>query len=144
MLIIKNLAIEMAEACSRLHAMCDQTYWSSHEYEKLISRMQGVGCIDDKDVLRGFLLFQGIDDYIDVVYICVDPSFRRMKLGKRMMEHIFDKKRGADVFIEVNQGNIDALNFYYSLDFMLIGKRLNYYKDNAGSNDAMVLKRNRI
>jgi ribosomal-protein-alanine N-acetyltransferase len=144
MLKPKRLPIEAAESCSQLHAVCDPTYWSSSEYKKLMECVQAVGCMSEAGQLCGFLIFQGTKDYIEVIYICVDPLFRRKRIAKSLMEYMFDNNPEADVLIEVKQNNTGALSFYSNLDFKPIGKRLNYYKDNAGSTDAIVLKRNRI
>ena len=137
----RKLPIEAAESCAVVHALCDPRYWPSSEYEKLISHMEVVGCMSEAGQLCGFIVFQGIVECIDVVYICVHPLFRRRKIGKSLMEYMFRVYPSADVFIEVRQDNAEALNFYASLDFKPVNKRINYYKDKAGSVDAIVLKR---
>jgi ribosomal protein S18 acetylase RimI-like enzyme len=140
----ERLTVEAAESCAAVHALCDPEYWSASEYAKLIGSMQAVGCMSEAGQLCGFLIFQGIEECIDVVYICVHPLFRRKKIAKGLMEYMFKSNPGADVFLEVRKDNAGAFDFYVGLDFKPINKRLNYYKDRSGSMDAIVLKRNRV
>ncbi len=78
-----------------------------------------------------------------VLNLCVRPEHRSCGVGRRMLEHLLDRARTAqmrDVFLEVRPSNITAIRLYQSLGFQPIGVRRGYYQAVGGREDAAVLK----
>lgn len=77
--------------------------------------------------------------------LCVHPDARRKAYGKRMLRHLLKEARrmGADTcFLEVRPSNEVARALYYSLGFVQVGERRQYYPAEAGTTfkeDALIL-----
>lgn len=72
----------------------------------------------------------------DITNIAVLPLFRRMGIGKIIVEKLVEQalKMGAyDIVLEVNENNIPAISLYEKCGFKTVGIRKKYYnnKDNA-------------
>ena len=66
----------------------------------------------------------------DILSIAVLPSFRRMGLGKMLMENIVksaEKHGVSDIFLEVRKSNTSAISLYEKFGFEKIGERKNFY-----------------
>jgi len=65
-----------------------------------------------------------------LVNLAVKPSFRRKKIGKTLMEAVFNylvKEGAEDLWLEVRVSNIIARNFYLKLGFKEEGRIWRYY-----------------
>lgn len=77
--------------------------------------------------------------------LCVHPQARRLSYGRRMLTHLLKEARrlGADTcFLEVRPSNDAARSLYYSMGFMQVGERRQYYPAATGSTfkeDALIL-----
>lgn len=77
--------------------------------------------------------------------LCVHPDQRRQSYGRRMLEHLLMEARrlGADsCYLEVRPSNMAARTLYYSLGFVQVGERRQYYPAERGSTvreDALLL-----
>lgn len=77
-----------------------------------------------------------------VLNLCVDPAFRGLGYGERMLEELIDRARAVDVaamFLEVRPSNVAALALYRKKGFKKIAKRPAYYQAKGGREDADVL-----
>lgn len=78
-----------------------------------------------------------------ILNLCLDKNFRRLGLGRRMLEHLMMlalHKNVQDVFLEVRPSNVAALTLYHNYGFEQVGRRHNYYRAGEGREDALVLK----
>jgi len=67
-----------------------------------------------------------------ITNIAVEPSYRRMKIGSRLMEKIIETARDNGVralTLEVRKSNAAAISMYEKLGFRIEGIRKNYYSD---------------
>jgi [ribosomal protein S18]-alanine N-acetyltransferase len=77
--------------------------------------------------------------------LCVHPKARRKSYGRRMLTHMLReaRKRGADTcFLEVRPSNESARALYYSMGFVQVGERRQYYPSERGTTfkeDALIL-----
>lgn len=77
--------------------------------------------------------------------LCVHPKERRRAYGRRMLEHLLKEARRLDAtscFLEVRPSNTAARTLYYSLGFVQVGERSQYYPAERGSTvreDALLL-----
>jgi ribosomal-protein-alanine N-acetyltransferase len=77
-----------------------------------------------------------------VLNLCVDPMFRSLGFGNRLLDEILARARAADVgevFLEVRPSNINALALYRKKGFCRIARRSAYYQARDGREDAEVL-----
>ena len=85
----------------------------------------------------GFLQFSLNESDCDIISIGVIQKFQKMGHGKLLIEHLKSLNL-RNIFVEVSTDNINAIMFYYSLNFLKIGLRKNYYKKQR--SDAILLK----
>ena len=85
----------------------------------------------------GFLQFSLNKSDCDIISIGVTQKFQKMGHGKLLVEYL-KSLNVKNIFVEVSTNNINAIMFYYSLNFLKIGLRKNYYKKQRA--DAILLK----
>ena len=85
----------------------------------------------------GFLQFSLNKSDCDIISIGVAKKFQKMGNGKLLVEYLKSLNL-KNIFVEVSTNNINAITFYYSLNFLKIGLRKNYYKKQK--SDAILLK----
>ena len=85
----------------------------------------------------GFLQFSLNKSDCDIISIGVTQKFQKMGHGKLLVEYLKSLNL-KNIFVEVSTKNINAIMFYYSLNFLKIGLRKNYYK--KLKSDAILLK----
>jgi len=77
-----------------------------------------------------------------ILNVCVEPEFRSMGYGERLVDEMLLRARTASVrniFLEVRPSNTTALALYRKKGFRLVANRPAYYQANAGREDAAVL-----
>jgi ribosomal-protein-alanine N-acetyltransferase len=77
-----------------------------------------------------------------VLNLCVDPDYRGLGYGDRLLDEILLKARNAsvrEVFLEVRPSNVNALALYHKKGFRQIASRRAYYQAKDGREDAAVL-----
>ena len=85
----------------------------------------------------GFLQFSLNKSDCDIISIGVTQKYQKMGHGKLLVEYLKSLNL-KNIFVEVSTKNINAIMFYYSLNFLKIGLRKNYYK--KLKSDAILLK----
>ena len=90
----------------------------------------------EKEII-GFLQFSLNKSDCDIISIGVNQKFQKMGHGKLLVEYLKSLNL-KNIFVEVSTNNINAIMFYYSLNFLKIGLRKNYYKKQK--SDAILLK----
>ena len=85
----------------------------------------------------GFLQFSVNKSDCDIISIGVTQKYQKMGHGKLLVEYLKSLNL-KNIFVEVSTKNINAIMFYYSLNFLKIGLRKNYYK--KLKSDAILLK----
>ena len=79
-----------------------------------------------------------------ILNLCVDPVYRELGYGDRLLSEILGRARTADVkevFLEVRPTNSSALSLYRKKGFRQIANRPAYYQANAGREDAAVFSK---
>lgn len=77
-----------------------------------------------------------------ILNLCVDPMFRLLGYGTRILREILERARNADVkevFLEVRPSNTNAQSLYRKQGFRKIAGRPAYYQASEGREDADVL-----
>ncbi|HZW59931.1 MAG TPA: ribosomal protein S18-alanine N-acetyltransferase [Woeseiaceae bacterium] len=77
-----------------------------------------------------------------VLNLCVDPMFRSLGYGDRLLDEVLSRARFAEVrevFLEVRPSNRNALALYRKKGFHRIARRPAYYQARDGREDADVL-----
>eukprot|EP01130_Rhizamoeba_saxonica_P001568 TRINITY_DN11419_c0_g2_i1.p1 TRINITY_DN11419_c0_g2~~TRINITY_DN11419_c0_g2_i1.p1 ORF type:complete len:178 (-),score=31.51 TRINITY_DN11419_c0_g2_i1:22-501(-) len=113
----------------------------THRYKKEHSRYAFFN-----DILVGAVSFRvDVEDDTEKIYlmtICVLPPYRRLGIGKILLEYVLDymsnNKNISEAYLNVQINNDAAIGFYHNFGFQTTGKHQNYYTKIEPS-DALVL-----
>jgi len=89
----------------------------------------------------GFFAGWTVEDELHVNNVAAHRDYRRMGIGRSLMEAAIDEARGrgvAQVLLEVRASNESAQQMYRSLGFCFVGRRRDYYR--MPTEDALVMK----
>ena len=81
-------------------------------------------------------------DECHILNIAIHPSFRRMGLASRLIDHLFETCRDRGIlhwFLEVRVSNEGAISLYRKYGFTVSGVRRRYYPDSG--EDALIMQR---
>lgn len=79
-----------------------------------------------------------------VLNLCVSPEFQHRGIGRKLLRHLARRAQMADIdmiLLEVRRSNQAAIDLYHSEGFHELGVRKNYYPDDNGREDAIILAR---
>ena len=77
-----------------------------------------------------------------ILNLCVDPEFRSLGYGERLLNELLFRARSAsvrEIFLEVRPSNQMALSLYRKKGFYQVANRPAYYQSHEGREDAAVL-----
>ena len=81
----------------------------------------------------GVLVYSKIYDRLEIDYIIVDKSYRRLGIASKLLKYMEDENKGAlNITLEVRESNDLAISFYKKNGFVIEAVRKNYYKDENG------------
>ncbi len=64
----------------------------------------------------------------EILYIAVDPAYRRRGIARMLVLNELATSRGA-CFLEARESNAAAIKLYESVGFVAVGRRESYYSD---------------
>ena len=89
----------------------------------------------------GFFAGWTVEDELHVNNVASHRDYRRMGVGRSLMEAAIDEARGrgvTQVLLEVRASNESAQQMYRNLGFCFVGRRRDYYR--MPTEDALVMK----
>lgn len=106
--------------------------------------LAGYNCIviERVDLVVGYAILSIAAGEAHILNLCVDPNYRHLRYGERLLDEVLLRARRADVkqiFLEVRPSNTAALALYKKKDFHQITQRPAYYQAKDGREDAAVL-----
>lgn len=79
-----------------------------------------------------------------ILNLCVAPDWQGKGYGKVLLQDVLkhlDRKNIELIILEVRPSNIAALHLYKKMGFQQIGIKRDYYQDEEGVEDAIVLQK---
>lgn len=106
--------------------------------------LAGYTCIvlEREDRVVGYAILSVAAGEAHVLNLCVDPDYRNLGYGDRLLDEVLLRARHAsvgEVFLEVRPSNVNALSLYRKKGFRQIASRRAYYQAREGREDAAVL-----
>jgi len=106
--------------------------------------LAGYTCIvlERADRIAGYGILSVAAGEAHILNLCVDPEYRRLGYGDRLLDEILRRAKAAsvkEVFLEVRPSNVNALSLYRKKGFRQIAHRRAYYQARHGREDAAVL-----
>ena len=89
----------------------------------------------------GYIIYHIIIDEAEILNIVIDNNFKRQNFGKYLFEKTLSeisKQNVKNIFLEVGEKNIPAINLYLKFGFKQYNTRNNYYKN--GENAILMKK----
>lgn len=122
----KNYA--SAEEIFELEKICFENHWTLDQINSHLDKYSVLKYLKD-NILCAYVLYIISFDEIEILRIAVLPEKRNSNIGttllKRLvLEHHVKVKK---IFLEVNEENISAIQFYEKNSFQKIGVRKKYY-----------------
>ncbi len=124
---------------SRLHATSfpPAECWSATVIALQLAAPGGFGFLDARG---GMILARVIAGESEILTLAVDPSARRLGIGRGLLCRAMDwaREHGAEaMFLEVSVANAAAIGLYQAAGFARAGLRRRYYADGT---DAWVMR----
>jgi [ribosomal protein S18]-alanine N-acetyltransferase len=95
--------------------------------------------VEEKSVPAGFCAWRQVsDDEAEILNLAVDPASRRRGVAGALLAAIATEAKG-DIFLEVSEKNLPAINLYDHHGWVRTGLRKNYY--DQGSINAVVMRK---
>ena len=108
--------------------------------EKLITLPAFWGVVLESDnSLLGFAYGWRLDSDVEVIQITVHPDHRRLGYGKILLDYFIDAAGANICRLEVRADNVAALSLYEGYGFTKDSIRANYYDDERGKIDAVLM-----
>lgn len=98
-----------------------------------------------KPIIIGMAVVWIVVDEAHIATIAVHPDFRGHGYGKRLLAETLRQaiQRGVSLAtLEVREHNLLAQQLYLKFGFIIVGKRMNYYKDN--NENAILMTVNKL
>jgi len=92
-------------------------------------------------VLLGYINFYLIGEEAHLLNLAIHPEWRKKGLATHLLNHAIDflkRRDAAHFFLEVREGNRDAIYLYRKFGFEFIGRRKRYYVET--NEDALVMR----
>jgi ribosomal-protein-alanine N-acetyltransferase len=146
-MIVRAMTAADIEAVSELDALSFSQPWPKNAFEIELTN-QGARCwVADPSTgsgqagqIAGALVFWRVLDEAHLATIAVHPAFRRRGVARLLLQTAIDAAyaEGARIYhLEVRAGNEAAKKLYLAFGFEIVGRRVNYYKDNG--EDAVLM-----
>ncbi len=104
----------------------------NYKIDETLNEFVNVLLYDDNGI-KGVLVYSKIYDRLEIDYIIVDKSYRRLGIASKLLKYMEDENKGAlNITLEVRESNDLAISFYKKNGFVIEAVRKKYYKDENG------------
>ena len=104
----------------------------NYKIDETLNEFVNVLLYDDNGI-KGVLVYSKIYDRLEIDYIIVDKSYRRLGIASKLLKYMEDENKGVlNITLEVRESNALAISFYKKNGFVIEAVRKNYYKDENG------------
>lgn len=134
--MISNATINDLSTINKLGLVLYDNFINIYHVENYISNDCYQVLTYNDDITKGFLIAYNNIDYIELLVIIVDPNYRRLNIGFKLMNYLIDNN-DKDILLEVASKNESAIRLYEKCGFKKIGIREKYYKN---LDDAYIMK----
>ena len=128
---------------AQLEKMCFSSPWSERSIESELTNPLALWLVAvDNDRVAGYVGSQSVMGEADMMNLAVDPEYRRMGVGKKLVEKLIDalsEEAVHSLTLEVRASNENAIRLYQSMEFKEVGRRKNYYRNPR--EDALILRK---
>ncbi len=143
MIVYEEMKIEHIPAVARLEQENFSLPWSENVLRSELSNPLAlwIVALSDNEVV-GYVGAQIVPDEADMMNLAVSAAYRRMGIGKTLVEKLLEALRARSVrslTLEVRVSNAPAVTLYEGLGFQTVGRRSGYYQ--KPKEDAFILRK---
>lgn len=142
-MIFQRMSQEDTAQIAALECCCFSAPWSENAIISELNNPLSLWIVaKDENTVVGYVGSQSVLGEADMMNLAVHPNYRRMGVGRALVEHIIEQLRNREVHsltLEVRASNEAAQNLYKSMGFQQVGRRPNYYRD--PKEDALILRK---
>ncbi|MBK2402268.1 MULTISPECIES: ribosomal protein S18-alanine N-acetyltransferase [Erysipelothrix] len=135
--MIRNATIDDVQAIIQIDQLTLASHWTEKQYlDELSNTNSVVDVIETNHSVIGFYSLRLIGDTCDILQIAIHPDYQSQGYGKKLMNHlcsISTNYKVKEIFLEVEENNTNALQFYLKFNFEMISIRQNYYGTNRNA-----------
>lgn len=128
---------------AQLEKMCFSSPWSERSIESELTNPLALWLVAvDNDRVAGYVGSQSVMGEADMMNLAVDPEYRRMGVGKKLVEKLIDalsEEAVHSLTLEVRASNVGAISLYEKMGFQQVGCRPGYYSN--PKEDALILRK---
>ena len=116
--------------------------WSRRLFKETLSFPHSVNFVlqGATAAVLGYINFYLIGEEAHMLNLAIHPDWRKKGLASQLLNHAIDflkQRRAAHFFLEVREGNLEAIRLYSKFGFEHIGRRKRYYVET--NEDALVM-----
>ena len=138
---IRDMAIGDIPRIMSIEELSFSSPWSEDSFRSFMGDVLSFSLVlQCENEIAGYAMGWIVEEYAELANIAVDSKFRRMGLGKELVEKVVGicrEKSVEGIFLEVRESNLDAIALYSKYGFEEIGYRKEYYRNPR--EDALVL-----
>lgn len=124
--MVNNCTKNDIEKIKELGKLINSSFDKVNNIEELIKDNKIIGYYDN-DILVGFLIYEQLYEIIDLLYIVVEPIYRRKNIGTELINYLIQNKKFEKIMLEVRCDNSSAIKLYKKFNFKIINIREKYY-----------------
>ena len=146
---IEPVGAVAADVLAALHRRCFAVPWGRDAFARLAALPGTITLVAMRPATPpipvGFAVARVTADQAEILSLGVLPDDRRTGVGRALIEAAM-KQAGAlgaaEIFLEVEAGNVAAKALYATLDFTTAGRHVDYYRRRGANNrNAIILRR---
>lgn len=126
--MVNNCRVVDIDKIKKLGKLINSNFDKVNDIEELINNNKIIGYYDN-NILVGFLIYEQIYEIIDLLYIVVEPIYRRKNIGSKLLNYLIQNKEFKKIMLEVRCDNNSAIKLYKKFDFKIINIREKYYNN---------------
>jgi ribosomal-protein-alanine N-acetyltransferase len=141
-LIVRTMEQRDLDAVLAIQAASPEiAQWTLSDYQLVGRANMPAWVAEENNDVVGFLVARQILDELEILNLAVRPDVRRRGAGSLLLrEALASRTRDgtAKAYLEVRASNVAACQFYKRHDFVICGRRAQYYA--APLEDALLLE----
>lgn len=128
---VVSLTFKDCQKAADLHQKAFFKGWQTSDFHEFLGTPFVLGLkIEENHKLTGYVLWREIKDEAEILTLVIASPYQKQGRGHFLFEKLCDTlrdKKIGNLFLEVAEDNHSAQSFYLKQDFILLGKRPNYY-----------------
>ena len=138
--MIRLMQASGVSVVAKIERLVQSHPWSVKQFEEAVSSYQST-VIEQNGQVVGFCILQPVLDEANLLLMAIDPTQQGKGLGYQILDASLNmlKNNPIQIFLEVRESNIAAINLYQKSGFHQIDLRKNYYPNPNGTKEHAII-----